>query len=74
MSYGIENRIKKMIVDMDTVDSCEIFVCKCLGCNSRFAMGCSDSREMEYCPFCGYKVDIELINEQNRYLEAFYEV
>jgi len=67
MNYGIENSIKKIIINTDIIDYCETFICKCSSCSLKFIMGCSDSKNIEYCPMCGFKVNVELVKE-NIYL------
>jgi len=68
MNYGIENSIKKMVINTNTIDFYETFICKCSGCLSKFTIGCSDSKDIEYCPMCGFKVNVELVNKENIYL------
>lgn len=53
----------KLIIDIDSVDSCETFVCKCEVCLNDFTMGCYDSRRIKYCPMCGKPVEVEEIEE-----------
>jgi hypothetical protein len=53
----------KIIIDTDTVDSCETFECKCSKCMTEFTMGCYSSRQINYCPNCGVRVQVELIND-----------
>jgi hypothetical protein len=46
----------KIIINTDTLDSFEGYVCKYTNCSEDFVKGSGDVKKLKYCPLCGTKI------------------